>query len=226
MRRFILLYLLLLWVFLMRIYPMNAQPVHALVKGIVTSPTGEKLDAAGVFLSDTRYNTITASDGSFVLKGVEPGDYKLICSYLGYKKFVKNISVQAGQSLQVNIMLEPDAQVLEEAVIIGQKEVNTVKRMPETEGTMIYAAKRNDVIQMDRQNSNTSQVVARQIFAKVPGITIWDFDGSGNQVSVATRGLNPHRSIEMNVRQDGFNINSDLFGYPEAHYSPAMEGVG
>ncbi|MEP7129208.1 MAG: TonB-dependent receptor, partial [Chitinophagales bacterium] len=115
--------------------------------------------------------------------------------------------------------------VLEETVIIGQKEVNTVKRMPETEGTMIYAAKRNDVIQMDRQNSNTSQVVQRQIFSKVPGVNLWEFDGSGNQISIATRGLNPHRSIEMNVRQDEYVINSDLFGYPEAHYGPAMDGV-
>ena len=88
---------------------------------------------------------------------------------------------------QIKIVMEPDAHLLGEAVIIGQKEVNTVKRMPETEGTMIYAAKRNDVIQMDRQNSNTTQVVARQIFAKVPGITIWDFDGAGTQVNVATR---------------------------------------
>jgi Fe(3+) dicitrate transport protein len=29
----------------------------------------------------------------------------------------------------------------------------------------------------------------------------------------------------MNVRQDGYCVNSDLFGYPEAHYAPAMAGV-
>ncbi|HYV92580.1 MAG TPA: TonB-dependent receptor [Chitinophagales bacterium] len=203
----------------------NAQPATAMVKGTVTTSSGEKLDAAGVFLKDTRYNALTTSDGVFLLKSVTPGKYHLVCSYLGYKQFEKDITVNDAEVLQLKIVMEPDAHLLDEAVIIGQKEVNTVKRMPETEGTMIYAAKRNDVIQMDRQNSNIAQVVTRQIFAKVPGVTIWDFDGSGNQVNVATRGLNPHRSIEMNVRQDGYCINSDLFGYPEAHYAPAMAGV-
>lgn len=211
--------------FLVNVLILNAQPNTATIKGIVSSSIGEKLDAAGIFLVNTKYNTITGSDGRFVLKSVLPGKYTLACSYLGYKKFEKQINIEDAQTLQLSVIMEPDAHVLDETIIIGQKEVNTIQRMPETEGTMVYVAKRNDVIQMDRQNSNTAQVVARQIFAKVPGVVIWDFDGSGNQLSVATRGLNPHRSIEMNMRQNGYNINSDLFGYPEAHYSPAMEGV-
>ncbi|MFI5134306.1 MAG: TonB-dependent receptor domain-containing protein [Chitinophagales bacterium] len=201
-----------------------AQTSSVEIRGKVTSSTGEKLDAAGVFLVDTKYNALTNSDGNYVIKNVSPGNYKLVCTYLGYKKFEEDIVVN-DQKLQVNIVLEPDVQVLDQVVIIGQKEVNTVQRMPETEGTMIYAAKRNDVIQMDRQNSNTAQVVQREIFSKVPGVNLWEFDGSGNQISLGTRGLNPHRSIEMNVRQDGLVINSDLFGYPEAHYAPAMNGV-
>jgi Fe(3+) dicitrate transport protein len=203
----------------------NAQPANGTVKGTVTTAGGERLDAAGVFLKDTKYSTLSASDGSFVLKSVAPGKYTLVCSYLGYKKFEKEIDVSSPEAVRINIIMEPDAHVLDQVVIIGQKEVNTVQRMPETEGTMVYVAKRNDVIQMDRQNSNTSQVVQRQIFSKVPGVNLWDFDGSGNQVSIATRGLNPHRSIEMNVRQDDYVINSDLFGYPEAHYAPSMDGV-
>ncbi|MBX7139986.1 MAG: TonB-dependent receptor [Chitinophagales bacterium] len=201
-----------------------AQPAGYTVKGVVTSANGEKMDAAGIYLENTKYNALTSSDGSFVIRNVASGQYRLICTYLGYQKFEQEITV-SNQNLQVNIALQPDVKVLEQVVIIGQKEVNTVQRMPEIEGTMVYAAKRNDVIQMDRQNSNTAQVVQRQIFSKVPGITIWDFDGSGTQVNIATRGLNPHRSIEMNVRQNSNVVNSDLFGYPEAHYAPAMEGV-
>ena len=217
--------LLIFSVFLFSSLRVKSQAANATIKGTITSASGERLDGAGVFLKNTKYNVLSVSDGSFIIKSVPPATYTLICSYLGYKKYEKEIVIQKPDVFNVKIVLEPDATVLDQVVIIGQKEVNTVKRMPETEGAMVYAAKRNDVIQMDRQNSNTAQVVARQIFSKVPGITIWDFDGSGNQVSVATRGLNPHRSIEMNVRQNGYVINSDLFGYPEAHYAPAMEGV-
>src|SRR5690349_11430849 len=120
MRRLIFLPLLLLLViFLLSRHLLSAQPANTFVKGVVTSSTGEKLDAAGVFLTDTKYNTISGSDGTFVLKGVSPGDYTLVCTYLGYKKFEKRISVTSGNPLLINITLEPDAHVLEEAVIIG-----------------------------------------------------------------------------------------------------------
>ncbi|MEP6647504.1 MAG: TonB-dependent receptor [Saprospiraceae bacterium] len=203
----------------------NLSAQTSVLKGFVTSKTGEKLDAAGVYLKDTDFKAFTSSNGEFVIKGIMPGSYHLICSYIGYSLFETEITVNVSAPTQIDIVMEPDPHLLNEAIIIGHKEVNTVKRMPEIEGTMIYAAKRNDVIQMDRQNSNTAQVMQRQIFSKVPGINLWEFDGSGNQISAGTRGLYPHRSIEMNVRQDGYVINSDLFGYPEAHYAPAMDGV-
>lgn len=50
-------------------------------------------------------------------------------------------------------------------------------------------------------------------------------DGAGLQVNVGSRGTDSHRSIEMNMRQNGYNINSDMFGYPEDHYTPPMQGI-
>jgi len=195
------------------------------LKGFVSTAAGERLDAAVIILTDTDHRVLTNAEGQFEIKGIPPGTYHIICSYLGYQMVENVTTITNANPDPLKIVLLPDPLMLNEAVIIGQKEINTVQRMPETEGTMIYAAKRNDVIQMDRQNSNTTQVVQRQIFSKVPGVNLWEFDGSGNQISLGTRGLNPHRSIEMNARQNGYVINSDLFGYPEAHYGPAMEGV-
>src|SRR5579863_10653465 len=39
------------------------------------------------------------------------------------------------------------------------------------------------------------------------------------------RGLNPIQSIEMNTRQNGYNISADVYGYNESYYIPPMEGV-
>ncbi|MEO6132944.1 MAG: carboxypeptidase-like regulatory domain-containing protein, partial [Saprospiraceae bacterium] len=207
------------------LFMVNTFSQNSVIKGVVTTNTGEKLDAALVYLKDTNFKAFTGSNGEFALKGISSGSYHLVCDYLGYTTFETDITVNNSAPYHIDIMMQLDPHLLNVAVVIGHKEVNTVKRMPETEGTMIYAAKRNDVIQMDRQNSNTAQVMQRQIFSKVPGINLWEFDGSGNQISAGTRGLYPHRSIEMNVRQDNYVINSDLFGYPEAHYGPSMDAV-
>ncbi|RDC61650.1 TonB-dependent receptor family protein [Adhaeribacter pallidiroseus] len=63
------------------------------------------------------------------------------------------------------------------------------------------------------------------MFAKVPGVFVYDMDGSGNQVNISTRGLDPHRGWEFNIRQNGVITNSDMYGYPASHYSLPLEAV-
>ncbi|MEZ5057701.1 MAG: TonB-dependent receptor [Saprospiraceae bacterium] len=97
--------------------------------------------------------------------------------------------------------------------------------LPQTEGTAIYAGKKNEVVNLSSSNANVAENSPRQIFAKVPGIMVWEMDGTGNQVGISSRGLNPHRSWEFMVQQNGDITNSDLFGYPESHYNPPMEAL-
>ena len=52
-----------------------------------------------------------------------------------------------------------------------------------------------------------------------------DMDGTGNQLNISTRGLDPHRGWEFNNRKDGIITNSDMYGYPASHYNIPMEAV-
>ncbi|MBL7894951.1 MAG: TonB-dependent receptor [Bacteroidia bacterium] len=109
---------------------------------------------------------------------------------------------------------------------INQKPLkNEIERMPEVLGTSIYAGKKNEVIKLGNIDADLSVNNSRQVFGKVPGVTVWENDGSGIQVGVSTRGLSPNRSWEFNVRQNGADISGETFGYPEAYYSPPLEGV-
>ena len=97
--------------------------------------------------------------------------------------------------------------------------------MKEVEGTKIYAGKKtNSIILSDRTNGLPANL-ARTAMAKIPGLTIWEMDGAGTQLNVGSRGTDAHRSIEMNMRQNGYNTNSDLFGYPENHYSVPLQAI-
>lgn len=44
-------------------------------------------------------------------------------------------------------------------------------------------------------------------------------------MNLGTRGSDPHRSIEMNMRQNSYNTNSDAFGYPENHYNVPFQAI-
>jgi len=97
--------------------------------------------------------------------------------------------------------------------------------LPDVSGTSIFAGKRTFIINPDAGKANLATNNARTIFAQVPGVNIWDMDGAGLQINIGTRGTDTHRSIETNMRQNGYNINSDVFGYPEAHYTPPFQAI-
>ncbi|WP_290789746.1 TonB-dependent receptor family protein [Flavihumibacter sp. UBA7668] len=98
-----------------------------------------------------------------------------------------------------------------------------IARLPETHNGFLFSGRKNEVIHLGSANTNMALKTGRQIFAKVPGVFVYDMDGSGNQINISTRGLDPHRSWEFNIRQNGVLINSDMYGYPASHYSPPME---
>jgi Fe(3+) dicitrate transport protein len=100
-----------------------------------------------------------------------------------------------------------------------------VGRMGEVEGATIFSGKKNEVLFPLKGSADLSVNMNRQVYSRIPGIMVWESDGSGIQTSIATRGLSPNRSWEFNMRQDGVDIASDPLGYPEAYYTPPTEAV-
>jgi Fe(3+) dicitrate transport protein len=133
--------------------------------------------------------------------------------------------------LLVVILSKTTAQVRQDdsLKVKHHKELIFMEKLPTflgpIQGTNIYSGKKNEVIHLNQLDADLSSNNYRQIMAKVPGVSIWESDGSGIQTSVSTRGLSPNRSWEFNVRQNGFDISSEVFGYPEAYFTPPTEAV-
>lgn len=116
-------------------------------------------------------------------------------------------------------------QAIDSVEITSSKNDWNVVRMRDTEGTAIYAGKKNEVILLDKINANTATNNTRQIYAKVPGVNIIENDAAGIQLGIATRGLNPNRTTEFNSRQNGYDISADPIGYPETYYTPPTDAL-
>jgi Fe(3+) dicitrate transport protein len=125
-----------------------------------------------------------------------------------------------GQSIDSSKMVN-----LEEINIYTKPAKNEIVRLPEIQNGIIYSGKKNEVIKLGNIDADLSINNSRQVFGKVPGLTVWENDGSGIQVGIATRGLSPNRSWEFNTRQNGADISAEVFGYPEAYYTPPLEAV-
>lgn len=101
----------------------------------------------------------------------------------------------------------------------------SVKFDPSGTGMLINSVHGNEIVKLPKQMAPVGDKNARQMLARIPGVMVYDMDGTGNQVNVSVRGLDPHRSWEFNIRQNGVLINSDLYGYPASHYNPPMEAI-
>jgi Fe(3+) dicitrate transport protein len=118
------------------------------------------------------------------------------------------------------------SQQLKEVIITGYKTVNGVGHLLEIKDGIIYAGKKNEVIVVDSLDANKAINNTRQLLGRIPGLNIVETESSGFTANgIATRGLNPTQSIEMNTRQNGYNISADVYGYNEAYYLPPMEAV-
>jgi Fe(3+) dicitrate transport protein len=195
------------------------------------SISGRVVDAAGVAVRDAIVSIegsglMTRSDesGAFSFARVTPGTFSVRAGAEGYAPSSTEAFVRPGSDTAVDVRLER-VFVLDAVDVSTQALPGTTSIAPDILNGLVLAGTSNTVIRLQGVTANLAEKTPRQLFARVPGVFTYDMDGSGNQVNVSTRGLDPHRSWELNVRQDGVLLNSDLYGYPAAHYSPPMEAI-
>ncbi|OOQ61547.1 TonB-dependent receptor family protein [Mucilaginibacter pedocola] len=134
-------------------------------------------------------------------------------------------AAQAQQKTAKDSVKKDTTTILKEVVVSEIKRNGNITRLDSIKGTFIYLGKKNEVIKVPNLDAAVTEKYARQIYAKIPGVFVYDMDGTGNQVNIATRGLDPHRGWEFNIRKDGIITNSDIYGYPASHYNIPMEAV-
>lgn len=117
------------------------------------------------------------------------------------------------------------SKTLQPITIQADPQKQDIQRLDPVMGTYIFSGKKTEVIDLAKTTVPLSEKYGRQIFAKIPGVFVYDMDGTGNQLNLSTRGLDPHRGWEFNIRKDGIITNSDMYGYPASHYNIPMEAV-
>lgn len=142
---------------------------------------------------------------------------------LTFVQFFNTISAQGHNKTKDTGFTVP--KFLPDITLVGRNSAADIHFLPEVVGTTINAGKKNALIVMDNVQGNVVTNTMRQVMAKVPGIHIWESDPSGIQIGIAARGLSPNRSWEFNIRQNGYDISADPFGYPEAYYTPQLNSV-
>lgn len=101
-----------------------AQSLRGTITGRITDEqTGEGLPSVNVFLKGTYYGAATDIDGNYVIENVNPGEYTLEASIIGYTKMqFTGVKVSAGETQSLNIRLRETVLTIDqEIVVIGER---------------------------------------------------------------------------------------------------------
>ena len=150
-----------------------------------------------------------------MLKSVRKNGDKILCASI--LVLLINNSLQAQK--------DTTARTLDSITVSSYLRSNTRQHLPDVEGTYIFAGKKTDLLTLDPSKGGMAENMGRLQLAQIPGLNMWQMDGAGTQLNIGTRGTDAHRDIEMNMRQNGYVTNSDIFGYPENHYNVPLEAV-
>ncbi|QNL49428.1 SusC/RagA family TonB-linked outer membrane protein [Olivibacter sp. SDN3] len=88
------------------------------IRGKVLDEQNQPLPGASVQIKELQRSVGTDENGNFNLEGVADGTYTLTASYIGYRSSEVRVTV-SGSPIVQNFTLDPDAQGLDEVVVVG-----------------------------------------------------------------------------------------------------------
>ncbi|MGM0546470.1 MAG: TonB-dependent receptor domain-containing protein [Bacteroidota bacterium] len=215
----------------------NIQAQNFDISGTITDQNNDPISGVNVYLSGNQAEsggdipvefekqTTTNSDGQYQIPDISPGEYRLIAYYPGKRTQTKNISI-TDADIRRDIQLLGFESKMDEVVVGGQAtKTRGITRLQSVEGVTINESKKNEVLVLDDMVVNKATNNTRQVYAKVPGLNIWQSGDAGIQTSVGGRGLSPKRNSNFNTRQNGYDIAADALGYPESYYTPPVQAL-
>lgn len=182
-----------------------------IISGRITEKEGNlSLPGAVITLSEGNLYTISNQDGTYEFLNVPQGKYTVEVDYLGYEISSQEATVVSGDNVVINFQLSSETQILEEAVIVGDRLRGQAKALNQQKNNQNIT----NVISSDQvgrfPDANVGDALKR-----VPGITMQNDQGEARNIII--RGLAPNlNSVTINgdripsAEGDNRNVQMDL----------------
>ncbi len=189
--------------------PSFAQNRTGTIRGQVTDPSGAALVGASVLVTTPAGETLTATtnhDGTYEVKGLAPGKYKVQALAKGFAVFEDdNVNVAPGQAEKLAITLAIETQ--QEKVVVSS-EAETLSVAPENNaGAIVISGKELDALSDDPDELQSDLQALAGPSAGPNGGQMYIDGFTGGQ-------LPPKSSIrEIRINQNPFSAQYDKLGY-------------
>ena len=166
----------------------------------------------------------------FITKTNKDGHFK----FINKKEVVKLVFYKLDYDFKVvdlkannkeKIYLQLYSVRLKEVMVLNKENRFSNTKLNDIVDNSIFAGKKTNNIIIENIAGDIAANNARHIYNKIGGLNIFQNDDAGLQLNIGSRGLNPGRSANFNIRQNGYDISADALGYPESYYTPTAESV-
>ena len=179
-----------------------AQQAGTITGKVTDAESGETLPGVNVQLVEIQQGAATDTEGVYRLGGVEPGEYTLRATFVGYDASERQVTVRAGETTTVNVQMESGALGLEEVVVTGLARQQT-KAEASVSVTSINAAELSE--------NADFQSMEQLLQGSTPGLRVSQTSGNvGAGIRFKVRGnVSLNSDGQPLIFIDGTRINQD-----------------
>jgi iron complex outermembrane receptor protein/hemoglobin/transferrin/lactoferrin receptor protein len=109
----------------------EAQSTRSTVTGTVTDADGAPLPGAQIADVAFQRGTTAGPDGRYTLDGLPPGTHTLEIRFVGYQTAVREVTLQAGETREMNVSLEERVLETDGVTVTGTARARSTLRAPQ-----------------------------------------------------------------------------------------------
>lgn len=170
-------------IFAVMSFPAVAQQTGA-IHGTVTNENQEPVANINIGLQGTSLGNASNDKGTFTIRRVPAGTHIIVASGVGFSTERKEITIQPGQVLTVNVQLSKSNRQLQEIVVAAEK----INKFSVEESDYVAKVPLKDIQNPQVYNSISSEVLTDQVVTtfddalkNAPGIfKLWESTGRGS----------------------------------------------
>nr|HPN39657.1 TonB-dependent receptor [Melioribacteraceae bacterium] len=187
--------------------------------GKITDEKGEALTGANIIILENKLGCSSGANGLYEIRNINPGNYNVKFSFIGYKSLTLKVAVVAGKITELNAKLESES-----FEIGGIKVVGTSELMPTEINT------RTSITSAEIEHFQATNL--KDVLNLVPGIQKSDNPGLNKPTRVSIRGdemddLSGFGTLIMiDGARESNNANLQFEGLAGAKYGGLSMGRG
>ena len=142
---------------------------NRIVGRVTEAETGKPIEGANVLVLGTMLGAATDAEGKFIIPYVSPDNYTIMVSAIGYKKEEKTVRVQAGETVDIQFVLEETVLLMDGVAVTASRYQQSINDVPVSMSL---------VPSQELKERNITSV--DQVLRYVPGVNALD----GGQISI------------------------------------------